>query len=234
MLLTNFYSQFSNLKVHGGSNHLIVPTGLLFHAFANSSDSHIYGGGVIRVEATNSNWLQTIYPAELTHVLEPSTVVHMLTKVGSPPPIYFNPGANRVLGLLERGWVNHSGTVFQYTVPGLEFKRLLSEAIAKDWDFSVTFAQLPGTKGDEIWRAFAVRRRFRVSVKNRVIVRCTVQQYDSRGKAKRALNCDPSDIPYQLNVPWWIRKVAMYHPYPIIFDDPKKRTPRKTITCFGP
>ena len=224
------------MKVHGGSNHLIVPTGLLFHAFANRSDAHIYGGGVIRVEETNSNWFQTIYPAELTHILEPSIVVSLLTHVGHPPPIYFNPGANRVLGLLERGWVNHSGNIFQYTVPAIEFKRLLYEAMKKDQNFTVTFAQLPGTKGDELWRAFAVRRRFQVSVVEGVIVTCTVQNYDtgSKGKVVKRSKCDPMDLPYQLHVPWWIQKIAMYHPYPIIFDDPDKKIPRKTITCFGP
>ena len=224
------------MKVHGGSNHLIVPTGLLFHAFANRSDAHIYGGGVIRVEETNSNWFRTIYPAELTHILEPSIVVSLLTHVGHPPPIYFNPGANRVLGLLERGWVNHSGNIFQYTVPAIEFKRLLYEAMKKDQNFTVTFAQLPGTKGDELWRAFAVRRRFQVSVVEGVIVTCTVQNYDtgSKGKVVKRSKCDPMDLPYQLHVPWWIQKIAMYHPYPIIFDDPDKKIPRKTITCFGP
>ena len=222
------------MKVHGGSNHLIVPTGLLFHAFANRSDAHVYGGGVIRVEETNSNWFRTIYPAELTHILEPSIVVSLLTHVGHPPPIYFNPGANRVLGLLERGWVNHSGNIFQYTVPAIEFKRLLYEAMKKDQNFTVTFAQLPGTKGDELWRAFAVRRRFQVSVVEGVIVTCTVQKYDSKGKAVKRSKCDPMDLPYQLHVPWWIQKIAMYHPYPIIFDDPDKKIPRKTITCFGP
>ena len=224
------------MKVHGGSNHLIVPTGLLFHAFANRSDAHIYGGGVIRVEETNSNWFRTIYPAELTHILEPSIVVSLLTHVGHPPPIYFNPGANRVLGLLERGWVNHSGNIFQYTVPAIEFKRLLYEAMKKDQNFTVTFAQLPGTKGDEVWRAFAVRRRFQVSVVEGVIVTCTVQNYDtgSKGKVVKRSKCDPMDLPYQLHVPWWIQKIAMYHPYPIIFDDPDKKIPRKTITCFGP
>ena len=228
--------QFSNLKVHGGSNHLIVPTGLLFHIFANSTDAHPYGGGVIRIEETDSNWLQTIYPAELTHVLEPAIIVPLLTKVGNPPPIYFNPGANRVLGLLERGWVDHSGNIYQYTVPGIEFKRLLKEAIQKDRNFTLTFAQLPGTKGDEMWRAFAVRRRFQITVKDGMISSCTVQDYDGIGTSVlRRSKCDPTtDLPYQLHVPWWIQKIAMYHPYPIIFDDPNKKVPRKTITCFGP
>ena len=213
---------------------MIVPTGLLFHTFAQRSDAHVYGGGVIRIEETDSHWMQTIYPAELTHVLEPPIVVMLLTKIGNPPPIYFHPGANRVLGLLERGWGNHSGNTFQYSVPALEFKRLFREAIKKDHNFTVTFAQLPGTKGDEMWRAFAVRRRFQVTVTESVIATCTVENYDGNGTAVNLSHCDATDLPYQLHVPWWIRKIAMYHPYPIIFDDPDKKAPRKTITCFGP
>ena len=190
---------------------------------------------MIRIEATTSHWFQTIYPAELTHVLEPATVVPFLLKVGSPPPIYFNPGANRVLGLLERGWVNHSGNIYQYTVPGIEFKRLLQEAMTKDHDFGLTFAQLPGTKGDEVWRAFAVRRRFQLTVKDGMISNCTVQNYDDdEGNEWRMTKCASTDLPYQLHVPWWIQKIAMYHPYPIVFDDPDQKVPRTTITCFGP
>jgi hypothetical protein len=213
---------------------LIVPTGLLFHIFAHRSDAHVYGGGVIRIEETTSSWFQTIYPAELTHVLEPSIVVPLLTNIGHHPPIYFNPGANRVLGLIERGWVPPSDNTFQYTIPGIEFKRLFSEAMKKDDKFTLTFAQLPGTKGDEIWRAFSVRRRFQVIVSGHAMVSCTVHDYDRDGTPMNVSECDPTDLPYQLHVPWWIQKIAMYHPYPIIFDDSYKKLPRKTITCFGP
>ena len=228
-------AQFSNLKVHGGSNHLIVPTGILFHMFAHRSDAHVYGGGVIRIEETDSHWMQTIYPAELTHILEPDMVVPLLTNIGQPPPIYFNPGANRVLGLIERGWVHHSGNIYPYTIPALEFKRLFREAMTKDHNFTIKMAQLPGTKGDEMWRAFAVRRRFQIKVMEHVIVTCTVQDYDdSRGTLLKESTCALTDLPYQRDVPWWIQKIAMYRPYPIVFDDPDKKYPRKTITCFGP
>jgi hypothetical protein len=207
---------------------------LLFHLFANHSDSHWYGGGVIRLESTNSQWLQTIYPAELTHILEPNIVVPLLEKIGNPSPMYFNPGANRVLGLIERGWVEHSGNFFQYTVPAIEFKRLLKEAKRKDHNFTVSFAQLPGTSGDETWRAFAVQRRFQVSFIDGEIAVCNVEMFENGiSTLSKMANCKKSDLPYQLHVPWLIQKIAMYHPYPIIFD--KNQTmPRKTITCFGP
>jgi hypothetical protein len=213
---------------------LIVPTGLLFHAFADAPDSHVYGGGVIRIERTTSNWIRNIYPAELTHILEPTKViVPLLSNIGNPPPIYFNPGANRVLGLLERGWVQHSGNYYNYTIPGIEFKRLFREAIKKDGSFTLTIAQLPGTKGDELWRAFAVRRRFEISVEDGSISSCVVATYNSKGKETETNQCDRhSDLPYHLYVPWIIQKFAMYHPYPIVFDENGR--PRETITCFGP
>jgi hypothetical protein len=102
-----------------------------------------------------------------------------------------------------------------------------------DSNFTVTFAQLPGTEGDEIWRAFAVRRRFHVTVKYRKIESCTVQMYDNHRTSEHT-DCKESDLPYQLHVPWLIQKIAMYHPYPIIFDSYNKTSPRRSITCFGP
>ena len=72
---------FSNLQVHGGSNHLLLPTGLLFHAFSDRGDDHPFGGGVIRVEQTDSKWLTEIYPNDMTSVLEPKEVVPLLREV---------------------------------------------------------------------------------------------------------------------------------------------------------
>jgi hypothetical protein len=196
-----------------------------------ANNAHPFGGGVIRIEHTDSNWFKTTYPADLTHVLQPvATLVPLLTAVGSRSPIFFNASANRILRLFERGWVQHSGKLIQYTVPAIEFKRLFSEALLRDKTFDLVYAQLPGSVGDELWRATAVERRVSVTVKNGEITACEAIHYHGTGQTTTAA-CAEWDLPFQLRVPWLIRKIAMFHGYPIIFEE--DGSPRENIMCFG-
>ena len=54
---------FSQLRFHGGSNHLLgLPTGVLQEAFAAASpEANALGGGVVRLEATNLTWLENAF-----------------------------------------------------------------------------------------------------------------------------------------------------------------------------
>jgi hypothetical protein len=195
------------------------------------NNSHPFGGGIIRIEQTDSSWFKTIYPADLTDVLHPvETLVPLLTAAGSRPPIFFNSSANRILRLFERGWVKHSGKLIQYTVPAIEFKRLFSEALLRDKSFNVVYAQLPGISGDELWRSTAVERRVTVTVKDGDIIACEATDYHGAGEAT-TVACLEWDLPYQLRVPWLIQKIAMFHGYPIIFEE--DGSPRENIMCFG-
>jgi uncharacterized membrane protein YphA (DoxX/SURF4 family) len=218
-------NMFANLKVHGGSNHFLLPTGLLFHAFADAPDSHPFGGGVVRIEKTTSNWLQTVYPADLTPILMPSNAVQLLERVGNPSPSFFNPGASRILGITPP-----PVRFFRYTVPALELKRLLREAKSHDGDFDLTYAQLPGTRGDEYWRASAVKRLFTVEVRDGQVTKCDI--FD--GISNKTAPCGPTDLPMLSDdaVPSILKRISMHHAYPIVTDDMDKLPP--SIVCFGP
>eukprot|EP00977_Amphora_coffeiformis_P025078 scaffold18122_cov194-Amphora_coffeaeformis.AAC.5 len=239
-------NMFANLKIHGGSNHLLLPTGLLFQWAATqesqgNSDSFLvrhWGGGEIRLESTTSQWLTEIYPNDLTHILEPApTVVELLQEHlnASQPAVYFNSGLNRVLHVRERGFVPPPphGQFISYTVPALEWKRLLKEAVhyLGRPSFTVDYVHLPGTSGDEEWRAFAWERRIHLEVVNGEITSCTVQ-WNSDQENTTAL-CGPNELPYQLkSVPWWLSKLSLYHGYPILYN--ADGTARPSISCFGP
>ena len=214
---------FANLMTHGGSNHYLVPTGLLLSKRPE-----------IRIEQTTSRWFTIIYPADFSHIVEPNpTAANILDAIGNRPPSYLNPGANRVLGLLQKGWVSHNGVFIPYTVPSVEFQRLFSEALEKDKTFTLIYAELPTPPvNDEVWRATAVDRRIQVTIKDGKIVRCKVLVDSNRGNDKA---CDPSgELIYTYNnISWWTDKFSVYHGYPILFENDGK-TPRKSITCFGP
>lgn len=258
-------NMFANLKVHGGSNHFFLPTGLLFHYYHdyhnNDNNNHhhdhfIFGGGVVRIERTTSSWMKNVYPADMTAILQPpSLAAALLDRVGNPAPAFFNPGANRILGIAPKPGDEKEGQQqqqwYRYTVPALELKRLLREAKSYDSNFELTYAQLPGTRGDEVWRASAVKRLFEVVVRDGQVTECTVtvmhdavasKEHDngkdmsnnSTSVAPMSAPCSPTDLPMLPDnaVPYWIQKLSMYHAYPIVTDDITKIP--SSIVCFGP
>lgn len=83
---------FANLRTHGGSNHLLLPTGLLQRWAAEAAaaptddaggvggvhvDAGPFAGGVVRVDATTSRWIRGIYPLEVTPVLRPTATARL-------------------------------------------------------------------------------------------------------------------------------------------------------------
>eukprot|EP00977_Amphora_coffeiformis_P005103 scaffold1071_cov166-Amphora_coffeaeformis.AAC.11 len=216
-------NMFANLKTHGGSNHWFLPTGLLLHVFGEYPDSHPLGGGEIRIESTTSNWIKSVYPNDLSMVFAENQRA-MLEEVGNPAPFYFNGGLARVLGIMPP-----QTQFYQYTVPALELKRLFREAKEKDGTFELTYAQLPGTKGDEVWRTTATKRRFVVQVKDGIVYQCQVTMI-STGVTETCSSDDLPMLPH--DNAWYLRRLSMYNAYPIV---PRQdNTIPKSITCFGP
>jgi hypothetical protein len=226
---------FANLKIHGGggSNHYLVPTGLLLR----------YDGPEIRIQNSTSWWFTTTYPADLSHTVEPrNKILSVMADIGNPTPFMFNGGANRVLELFQRGYVPHNGIFVMYTVPIVEFLRRFDEAIRYDVNFDLEYVELPDdnnndNKGDdEHWRATAAARtvRVRVQVKDGTIVQCTVVVDDDNDGRRQPCAVDRDWVyrPYRQHVSWWRRKLSMYHGYPIVFR--KDGTVRPSLTCFGP
>eukprot|EP00977_Amphora_coffeiformis_P001288 scaffold267_cov192-Amphora_coffeaeformis.AAC.2 len=224
-------NMFANLKIHGGSNHFFLPTGLLFHWYGNFPDSHPFGGGVLRVESTTSEWMNFMYPADMTDMLQPTIYPTVLEKLGVPRPHFFNPGANRVANVMRFAPQHHPPTTFyRYTIPALEMKRLFVEAKQKDRDFDIVYSKLPGTRGDEIWRATAVEQRFVVQVRGGIVERCTVVHVATMMSS----DCGPTDLPMlpDDNIPWILRRFSLYHAYPIVTNRREDIPP--SIICFGP
>ena len=153
-------TMFANVRlVQGASNHVLgVPTGLL-----QARSDGVFSGGVVRVETTSSDYLNALYPGEITTLLAPQT--RDLLRVIGHVARQFNPKARRVLGERIRArmprWRAASGAPFvRYTVPALELRRLLAEArraaAATNTTFDLTYTRLrPSAKEDEAWRAHA-------------------------------------------------------------------------------
>lgn len=221
-------NMFANLKIHGGSNHFFLPTGLLFHWYGNYPDNHPFGGGVLRVENTTSEWMNNMYPCDMTDMLQPAIYPEVLENLGVPRPHYFNPGANRIVHVFN--FAPKPMPFYPYTVPALEMKRLFVEAKQKDGDFDLVYSKLPGTKGDEVWRATEVDKRFIVKVRGGNVEQCTVLDVTTMIQT----DCGPTDLPMlpDENIPWILRQFSLYHSYPIVTSRREEIPP--SIICFGP
>jgi hypothetical protein len=110
---------FASLRMHGGSNHLIMPTGLLqisagsespvlagdgsSSSSSSSAAQLALAGGVVRVEECTSAAINAVYPAECTSMLSPR-VREMLIDAGHVGR-QFAPSVRRALGPEIRGYM---------------------------------------------------------------------------------------------------------------------------------
>lgn len=221
-LLTGFQEQgtpnmFANLKLYGEGEHLLLPTGLLLHREIGP-----FAGGIVRVRETSSVWMNSVYPANMTSTLGEKTI-SLMRAGGADPPAYFNAGFTRVIG------EDDSFPFSPYTIPALELRRLVDEAISKDENFAVVYDRLPGTRGDEDWRARATDKTITAVFSEKKIESC-VQQAEDGAESP----CDEDEIALRpmSQVPWLVRRLSLYHPYPIVTDS-NGDIPRY-IPCFGP
>lgn len=60
-------NMYSNLRMQGGSNHILSPTALLHKWFGSISASRsVFGGGIVRIEESDSQTINRLYPGEIT------------------------------------------------------------------------------------------------------------------------------------------------------------------------
>ena len=157
-------SPFASIRLHGGSNHLLMPTGLLQRwAGDDFSRSDLFGGGVVRVTRTDSAYLNALWPANCTGELRPR--ITSLLRDGRHIALQFNPTARRTLGPFLREhfmhrWRPESGAPFEaFTIPAFELRRTLEEVRQSREAFAIEYERLPGVVGDEAWRTAAWRSR---------------------------------------------------------------------------
>ncbi|KAH8049688.1 hypothetical protein JL722_11754 [Aureococcus anophagefferens] len=146
----------ANLRVHGGSNHWLAPTGLLLSTrtgLARLDDAYYDAGAVVRVEATTSPTLRAAFPGEVR--LDPPGV-EKVVRVGKQAGRTFDSG--RALAGRSRADLERHPPPPAYTVPLAALLDVLAAAARDAETFDVTFAVLPGRAGDEAWRATAAAR----------------------------------------------------------------------------
>jgi hypothetical protein len=236
-------TMFASLRTHGGTNHVWgFPTGLLQRWWYSSEtddtdgrDPHhswwfdVFGGGVVRVEYTNSLHLNQLYPGEMTDWLS-SDLRTLLTSIGHVSR-QFNPKARRVLGPAARQGMPHwkppsnattfnddPGQFVKYTVPAFEFRRLLYEARIHaretNQSFEIEYTRLIGATGNEDWRRRS--KGMLVRLKNDTgdgSFDCLYR--DERIKEIDWEPCPITELALLPPLPFWATKVMLFYPYAI-------------------
>mmetsp|Transcript_41572 Transcript_41572/g.114521 ORF Transcript_41572/g.114521 Transcript_41572/m.114521 type:complete len:533 (+) Transcript_41572:162-1760(+) len=202
-------SPFSSIRMQGGSNHLLVPTGLL-QAWAGdgSMPGSSFGGGVVRVEYTDSVWLNSLYPSESTATLPPEAVA--ILHRGGHLGRQFNPTVRRVVGPGIRAfmprWKLQDGPFLQYTVPAMELRRLAFEARATGEAFHLVYTRLPGVAGDEVWRRTAKGLRVEFSLSRNGTEHCIADGQP----------CSAEELVLLPELDWMPKRTRLFFPYPVI------------------
>lgn len=210
---------FSSIREHGGSNHLLMATSLLQRVKwrQGSALDDAFGGGVVRVVHTTSDYLNALYPGNCTFELRPR-IVDILRDGGHIAQQY-NPTVNIMLGHEIRKhiphWTPQSGTPFpKYTVPGHELRRLLGEVRAQKESFALEYEHLPGLLGDEHWRKTAVASR--VHLKEDGEGRRTCRMQSAHDLPWMWQPCAENELAMQPAPAGPLSKLMAFFPYPII------------------
>ena len=192
---------FSSLRVHGGSNHLVVPTGLLQAAFADSAGG-AFGGGVVRVSACTSEYILSVTLPDCSALLPPRA--RELLRAAGHSAVQHNPTVARnidVARVLPERFA-------PFTVPALELRRLLYEARARGEKFSLTYDVLPGATGGREWRAGKGVRTVKVS-EGGGRAECRVVRGEGKGP------CAADEIAEQPPPSGWVGKSVVFFAHPV-------------------
>ena len=134
---------FSQLRLHGGSNHLLrVPTALLPRLLIDAAPANAFAGGVVRVEATDLRWVGNTFAEHMG----PRTL-RLVRDVAKVPAEYV--WAAKSTSKPRR---SPPPRFTRHTLSNLGLRRLLGTAAAQGDAFELRFTRLRGAVGDEAWR----------------------------------------------------------------------------------
>ena len=217
-------NMYSNLRAHGGSNHLLVPTLLLGRMVPEATWAGAFA--IVRVEACSSESINAIYPGEISaHMADDERT--LLRGVGQNGRMFNGAKAIILTPASTPGPNGAGGRPFvRYTVPALELRRLLAEARAANESFSMTYTVLDGASGDEAWRRHGTGRTVRVEEDGRGGASCAVVR---GGLFAGSDECAPTELARMPPPGPLVRKLLLQQSYPIVDDDGGEEMP-----CFGP
>ena len=136
-------SMYANLKHWGGSNHLLVPTGLLqdWLADADGALGDLFGGGLVRVDAARGLPLETLNAwAELEPAPQAAELLRKAGHSGRQLAAYYAPGR---MASLDAAGHAVGASALPAAMPAFELRRALAAANASRVPAEVRVVRLP-------------------------------------------------------------------------------------------
>jgi len=208
-------TMYGNLKQFGGTNHLVVPTGLLQEHFAETISgswaADAFGGGLLRVDFTNSSILQKLSPADATSQL-PQHARALLAGLGTSGAYFELYAARNYFGRqedLQASALHNRGSDGPrlddppYAQPAYELRRVLALARAHGESFELTYTRLPWHGSPGQYRDYQGQQ-------------IVLEEDPSSGRRKCTSGGDPckeDEIVLLPPPPAWLR--WLLHPYPM-------------------
>lgn len=206
-----------------GSNHFVVPTGLLqaHYEHASAADNP-FAGGVVQVVHTTSSVMRHLFPAESTSMLSPQTRDYLAHAGHSARE--FGPSTTRVVGTLPgmRPEPNASKPQLQYLLPADELRRLLAEARERREPFTLTYKRVSTTGAPFAGRVVDVTETYSAApegggseddggASGSRRTHCTVRANVSA----LSTECEPDELALLPASGWWSTGLLLAFPLPM-------------------
>lgn len=235
-------TMYGNVKHYGGSNHLLLPTGIFFDiaaievrpAWLPRFVVSGFEGGLVRVDATTSATFRAQNPADASGAFAQHTR-EVLRSVGHSG-IQFAPYYARVdssataLNASGAQLLDQADLSVPYVIPFFELRRLLLEARRQgQTNFAVSYTRMPyDVRSPGGWRREAGQKvhlhvgasamasaGWHMAVAAQVTgVLCTQDGGEPCNSEELALLSIPP--------PWWLLKLALVYPYPLLQHDERE------------
>lgn len=174
---------FSQLRMHGGSNHYFLPTALMQKWLVDTTPTNAFAGGVVRITQTNLSWVGNSFAEHMG----PRTL-RLVRDVAKVPAEYV--------------WASKSSTrprlqpppkFREHTLSNLGLRCLLETAKRQREALTLTYCRLQGAEGDERWRTMSPCKlvSLEISADGRIL-RCSQLLHNSR--EQRIAECDRREL----------------------------------------
>ncbi|KAJ8607066.1 hypothetical protein CTAYLR_009897 [Chrysophaeum taylorii] len=181
-------TMFANLRVYGGSNHVIAPTSLLVRP------------KLLRLEVSTSRTINEIHPNEVAH----SKRLTAWLRTSGHSGRQFAPYVARAVGITFSP--NRTSLATPLLLPDLELRRLLAEANANgETDYLIQYTKLPS--GDRVFFDAAT---------NTCVLSSPPPPPSSSSSSSS--ECAPDEPPLNPGLPWWQRKTLLFFSFPVDAD----------------
>lgn len=165
-------TMFSHIKMHGGSNHAFLPTGIVqrwLAPYSFTEASRTFGlfadftGGVVRIERSTSTFLNEMYPGEVVTIHPEPLVREHLREIGHVARLFTHPGARARnlrgkslevggglttlgLGLVFEQAANgaQDKEFVRYSLPALELRMMLEAIRERSEAFEIEYTTIAG------------------------------------------------------------------------------------------